>query len=113
MRIPARLVAPLAVLFLACEPPQTDQTLDRTAPADTVPAISQRVSAPDAFHGCYFQGQRFSIGAVMIQDGVRKKCVEKGVWHNVDGFGNLTPEDPAVEDTLSVPDTAATVPPTG
>ena len=30
------------------------------------------------------------------------------IWHNVDGFGNLIPEDPAVEDTLSAPAAEAT-----
>ena len=36
-----------------------------------------------------------------------KKCVSESTWHNVDGFGNLIPEDPAVEDTLTQPGAAA------
>ena len=108
MRNTVRFVAALAVLSLGCQPPPDDPAADQPAAADTTPLVRHRVSPPEAFDGCYFQGQRFSIGAVKIQDGVLKKCIEEGIWHNVDGFGNLTPEDPAVEDTLSAPDTTAT-----
>ena len=102
-----RFVAAIAVFSLGCQPPPEEPVADPSAVADTTPAVRQRVSQPDAFDGCYFQGQRFSIGAVKIQDGVLKKCIEEGIWHNVDGFGNLTPEDPTVEDTLSTAATTA------
>jgi hypothetical protein len=102
------LVLVLAAIGLGCEPPPAEPEAETPAPADTTPVARQRMNQPDAFDGCYFQGQRFSLGAVKIQDGVRKKCVEGAIWHNVDGFGNLTPEDPAVEDTLSTADTIAT-----
>lgn len=108
MRSAAYLVLVFAAFGLGCEPPPAEPEAETPAAADTTPIVRQRVNQPDAFDGCYFQGQRFSLGAVKIQDGVRKKCVEEGIWHNVDGFGNLTPEDPAVEDTLSAPDTIAT-----
>lgn len=108
MRSATRLGIALMVLGLGCEPPPAEPEAGPPAAADTTPIVRQRVSQPDAFGGCYFQGQRFSLGAVKIQDGVRKKCIEEGIWHNVDGFGNLTPEDPSVEDTLSAPDTIAT-----
>ena len=114
MRNTVRLVAALAAFSLGCQPPPTDEVADEPASADTTPIVRHRVSPPEAFDGCYFQGQRFSIGAVKIQDGVLKKCIEEGIWHNVDGFGNLTPEDPSVEDTLSAPaDTTATGEATG
>jgi hypothetical protein len=91
----------------ACQPP-AEETVEPAAVPDTTPAVRQRVSAADRFDGCYYQGQRFSMGAVKIQDGVLKKCVEESTWHNVDGFGNLIPEDPSVEDTLSTPAAEAT-----
>lgn len=94
-------------LAVACQPPAEDVNEPAAVP-DTTPAVRQRVSSVDSFDGCYYQGQRFSIGAVKIQDGVLKKCVEERTWHNVDGFGNLIPEDPAVEDTLSAPAPEAT-----
>lgn len=96
------ILAVTLLFAVACQPPAEE--VDETAAVpDTTPAVRQRVSAADPFDGCYYQGQRFSMGAVKIQDGVLKKCVERRTWHNVDGFGNLIPEDPAVEDTLSVP----------
>ena len=101
------LVTALAAIATACQPPPADET-EEPAPADTTPIVRSRTSGVDAFDGCYYQGQRFSIGAVKIQDGVLKKCVEEGIWHNVDGFGNVSPEDPSVQDTLSPPDTTAT-----
>lgn len=113
MRNTVRLVAALAAFSLGCQPPPTDKVVEEPAPADTTPIVRHRVSPADAFEGCYFQGQRFSIGSVKIQDGVRKKCIEEGIWHNVDGFGNLTPEDPSVQDTLTVSDTTATAAVTG
>lgn len=95
------LAASLA-LALGCDPPQTELAPETDAPADT--ALSPRARpVVDAFDGCYYQGQRFSLGAVRAQDGVLKKCVSESTWHNVDGFGNLIPEDPSVEDTLSTP----------
>ncbi|HEY7471331.1 MAG TPA: hypothetical protein VIE68_03200 [Gemmatimonadota bacterium] len=97
----------LASLALGCQPPPAD-VKEELAPADTTPIVRQRATSIDAFDGCYYQGQRFSIGAVKIQDGVLKKCVEEGIWHSVDGFGNLIPEDPSVQDTLSPADTTAT-----
>ena len=97
-----RIFAVTLLFAVACQPPAEE--VDETAAVpDTTPAVRQRVSAADPFDGCYYQGQRFSMGAVKIQDGVLKKCVEQRTWHNVDGFGNLIPEDPAVEDTLSAP----------
>jgi hypothetical protein len=87
---------------VACQPP-AEETVEPVAVPDTTPAVRQRVSTPDSFDGCYYQGQRFSMGAVKIQDGVLKKCVEERTWHNVDGFGNRIPEDPSVQDTLSPP----------
>lgn len=108
MRNTVRFVAALAVFSLGCQPPPDDPATLQPGAADTTPTVRHRVSPPEAFDGCYFQGQRFSIGAVKIQDGVLKKCVEEGIWHNVDGFGNLTPEDPSVEDTLSATATTAT-----
>ena len=108
MRSATRLGIALIVFSFGCEPPPAEPEAGPPATADTTPIVRPRVNQPDAFDGCYFQGQRFSLGAVKIQDGVRKKCIEEGIWHNVDGFGNLTPEDPSVEDTLSAPDTIAT-----
>jgi hypothetical protein len=108
VRRATRLVIAFTVFGLGCEPPPAEPEAGPSAAADTTPIVRQRVNQPDAFDGCYFQGQRFSLGAVKIQDGVRKKCIEEGIWHNVDGFGNLTPEDPSIEDTLSAPDTIAT-----
>lgn len=108
MHYTLHLVAAVAVFSLGCQPPPDDPVADQPAAADTTTAVRHRVSPPESFNGCYFQGQRFSIGAVKIQDGVLKKCIEESIWHNVDGFGNLTPEDPSVEDTLSAPDTTAT-----
>lgn len=105
----------LVTVFAAlagCQPPPADQN-EEPAPADTTPVVRTRTSSVDGFDGCYYQGQRFSIGAVKIQDGVLKKCIEEGIWHNVDGFGNLTPEDPSVQDTLSAADTTATAAATG
>jgi len=108
------LTAAFAILLAGCQPPEPDQVPSPSpAASDTIPPLRQRVAAPDAFDGCYYQGQRYSIGAVRAQDGVLKKCVEEGRWHNVDGFGNLIPEDPSVQDTLSVPDTTATAAATG
>ncbi|HET6361418.1 MAG TPA: DUF1496 domain-containing protein [Gemmatimonadota bacterium] len=97
-----RIVAVTLLLAAACQPPaeEVDETV---VVPDTTSQIRQRASANDPFDGCYYQGQRFSMGAVKIQDGVLKKCVEERTWHNVDGFGNLIPEDPSVEDTLSAP----------
>ena len=97
-----RIFALTLLLAVACQPP-AEEVGESTAVPDTTPAVRPRVSAADPFDGCYYQGQRFSMGAVKIQDGVLKKCVEERTWHNVDGFGNLIPEDPAVEDTLSAP----------
>ena len=108
MRSATRLGIALIVFSFGCEPPPAEPEAGPPATADTTPIVRPRVNQPDVFDGCYFQGQRFSLGAVKIQDGVRKKCIEEGIWHNVDGFGNLTPEDPSVEDTLSAPDTIAT-----
>lgn len=102
-----RIFATTLLLAVACQPP-TEEVEPPAAVPDTTPAVRQRVSASDTFDGCYYQGQRFSMGAVKIQDGVLKKCVEQRTWHNVDGFGNLIPEDPAVEDTLSAPAAGAT-----
>lgn len=101
------LAAVLASLVLACQPPPVDDA-EEPAP-DTIPSFRQRTTSIDGFDGCYYQGQRFSVGSVKIQDGVLKKCVEveAGTWRNVDGFGNQIPEDPSVEDTLSPPDTTA------
>jgi hypothetical protein len=95
------------LLAVACQPPAEEVGETATMP-DTTPAVQQRSGAADPFDGCYYQGQRFSMGAVKIQDGVLKKCVEERTWHNVDGFGNVIPEDPAVEDTLSAPAAEAT-----
>jgi hypothetical protein len=103
----SRIAATFLLAVVACQPPAEEATETAAAP-DTTPAVRQRVGATDAFDGCYYQGQRFSMGAVKIQDGVLKKCVERRTWHNVDGFGNLIPEDPAVEDTLSAPAAEAT-----
>ena len=98
----------IALFFaVACQPP-AEEVDEPAAVPDTTPAVRQRASGADPFDGCYYQGQRFSMGAVKIQDGVLKKCVEQRTWHNVDGFGNLIPEDPAVEDTLSAPAAEAT-----
>jgi hypothetical protein len=94
-----RILALTFLLAAACQPPAEDIG-DATAVPDTTPAARARV-ASDVFDGCYYQGQRFSVGAVKIQDGVLKKCIEERSWHNVDGFGNVLPEDPSVEDTLS------------
>jgi hypothetical protein len=102
-----RIFALALLLAIACQPPAEEVGETTTVP-DTTPAVRPRVSAADAFDGCYYQGQRFSMGAVKIQDGVLKKCVEERTWHNVDGFGNLIPEDPSVEDTLSAPASEAT-----
>ena len=102
-----RIAATLLLAVVACQPPAEEVTETAAAP-DTMPAVRQRAGAADPFDGCYYQGQRFSMGAVKIQDGVLKKCVERRTWHNVDGFGNLIPEDPAVEDTLSGPAAEAT-----
>ncbi len=102
-----RMLTVLLLLAVACQPP-AEEVGETTAVPDTTPAVRPRVSAADPFDGCYYQGQRFSMGAVKIQDGVLKKCVEERTWHNVDGFGNLIPEDPAVEDTLSAPAAEAT-----
>ena len=108
----ALLVTALAALASGCQPPPADQT-EEPAPADTTPVARPRASAVDGFDGCYYLGQRFSIGAVKIQDGVLKKCIEDGIWHNVDGFGNLTPEDPSIQDTLTPADTTVTASTTG
>jgi hypothetical protein len=102
-----RVFAIALFLAVACQPPADDVNEPAAVP-DTTPAVRQRASAADVFDGCYYQGQRFSMGAVKIQDGVLKKCVTQRTWHNVDGFGNLIPEDPAVEDTLSAPAAEAT-----
>lgn len=102
MRRPTFVYAASIVLALGCDPPQTELAPEAAAPADTAPPPRMR-PAGDTFDGCYYQGQRFSLGAVRAQDGVLKKCVSESTWHNVDGFGNLIPEDPAVEDTLSTP----------
>jgi hypothetical protein len=102
-----RTLAIALFLAAACQPP-TEDVDESAAVPDTTPAVRQRASAADPFDGCYYQGQRFSMGAVKIQDGVLKKCVEQRTWHNVDGFGNRIPEDPAVEDTLSAPAAEAT-----
>ena len=102
-----RIFAATLLLAVACQPPAEEGVGPATVP-DTTQPVRQRASAADPFDGCYYQGQRFSMGAVKIQDGVLKKCVEERTWHNVDGFGNLIPEDPAVEDTLSAPAAGAT-----
>jgi hypothetical protein len=101
------IFAATLLFAIACQPPAEDAAEPAAVP-DTIPAVRQRVSAVDPFDGCYYQGQRFSMGAVKIQDGVLKKCVEERTWHNVDGFGNQIPEDPSVEDTLSAPAPEAT-----
>jgi hypothetical protein len=106
VRFSVLVLAAAATFAFGCEPPPTDQVAE-PAPADTTPPVRTRL-ASDPFDGCYYQGQRFSLGAVRAQDGVLKKCVEESTWHNVDGFGNLIPEDPSVQDTLSPPDTTAT-----
>lgn len=100
------LTAACSLLLAGCEPPEPEQAMMPPASSDTLP-VRQRATGPDAFDGCYYQGQRYSVGGVRVQDGVLKKCVDEGRWHNVDGFGNLIPEDPTVEDTLSVSDTLA------
>lgn len=106
MRSTLCLTAALSLLFAGCEPPEPEQTMTPPpAASDSVAPVRHRVAASDGFDGCYYQGQRYSIGGVRAQDGVLKKCVEESRWHNVDGFGNLIPEDPSVQDTLSVPDT--------
>ena len=105
MRSTVCLTALLTLLLAGCEPPEPDQTMTM-APADTVTPARSRM-AVDAFVGCYYQGQRYSVGAVRAQDGVLKKCVDEGRWHNVDGFGNRIPEDPSVRDTLTPPDSTA------
>jgi hypothetical protein len=102
-----RFFAVMLLFWVACQPP-AEEVVEPAAVPDTIPPVRQRVSAADPFDGCYYQGQRFSMGAVKIQDGVLKKCVEESTWHNVDGFGNLIPEDPSVEDTLSAPAGEAT-----
>lgn len=111
MRHSVLVLAAAATFAMGCEPPPADPVV-QPAPADSTPPVRTRV-ASDPFDGCYYQGQRFSVGAVRAQDGVLKKCVEESSWHNVDGFGNLIPEDPSVEDTLSPPDTTAPVTETG
>jgi hypothetical protein len=102
-----RFFAVTLLFAIACQPP-AEEVVEPVPAPDTIPAARQRVRATDSFDGCYYQGQRFSMGAVKIQDGVLKKCVEERTWHNVDGFGNLIPEDPSVEDTLSAPAAEAT-----
>ena len=106
MRRSALVLAASIALVAGCDPPQTELAPEAAAPADTAPLPRPR-TAVEAFDGCYYQGQRFSLGAVRAQDGVLKKCVSESTWHNVDGFGNLIPEDPSVEDTLSQPGAAA------
>ena len=106
------LTAACSLLLAGCEPPEPEQAMISPAASDTIPPVRQRVGAPDAFDGCYYQGQRYSVGGVRAQDGVLKKCVEEARWHNVDGFGNLIPEDPSVQDTLS-PDTLSVADTTG
>jgi hypothetical protein len=96
----------LSLLLAGCEPPEPEPVTPPPAVADSLPPVQTRV-AQEVFDGCYYQGQRYSVGGVRVQDGVLKKCVEESRWHNVDGFGNLIPEDPSVEDTLSAPDTTA------
>ena len=104
----AHCIFAVTLLFaVACQPP-AEEVGETTAVPDTTTVVRPRASASDPFDGCYYQGQRFSMGAVKIQDGVLKKCVEERTWHNVDGFGNLIPEDPSVEDTLSAPAAGAT-----
>ena len=102
-----RIFAVSLFFAFACQPP-AEEVVEPAAVPDTTPVVRQRVSSADPFDGCYYQGQRFSMGAVKIQDGVLKKCVEERTWHNVDGFGNQIPEDPSVEDTLSAPAAEAT-----
>ena len=102
-----RIFAATLLLAVACQPP-AEEGVEPAAIPDTTQPVRQRMSAADPFDGCYYQGQRFSMGAVKIQDGVLKKCVEQRTWHNVDGFGSRIPEDPAVEDTLSAPAAGAT-----
>lgn len=106
MRSIVCLTAAISLLLAGCEPPEPDQTMTM-APADTVAPSRPRLASGDAFVGCYYQGQRYSVGAVRVQDGVLKKCVDEGRWHNVDGFGNRIPEDPSVQDTLTPPDSTA------
>lgn len=113
MRHTAFFLAAVAAISLGCQPPEMEPVAEEPAPVDSTALVRRRVGPADAFDGCYFQGQRFSIGAVKVQDGVLKKCVEESVWHNVDGFGNLIPEDPSVQDTLSPPDTTAAAAATG
>ena len=107
-----RIFAVTLLLAVACQPP-AEEVGETTAVPDTTPVVRPRASASDPVDGCYYQGQRFSMGAVKIQDGVLKKCVEDGIWHNVDGFGNVTPEDPSIQDTLTPADTTATTSTTG
>lgn len=105
MRSTVCLTAVLSLLLAGCEPPEPEPvTPPPPATTDSLPPARARVTQ-DAFDGCYYQGQRYSVGGVRAQDGVLKKCAEENRWHNVDGFGNLIPEDPSVEDTLSAPDT--------
>ena len=70
-----RVFAIALFLAVACQPPADDVNEPAAVP-DTTPAVRQRASAADVFDGCYYQGQRFSMGAVKIQDGVLKKCVD-------------------------------------
>ena len=105
MRSIVCLTAVLSLLLAGCEPPEPEPVMQPSpAASDSVTPV-RRASGPDPFNGCYYQGQRYSVGGVRAQDGVLKKCVDEGRWHNVDGFGNVIPEDPSVEDTLSVRDT--------
>jgi hypothetical protein len=102
------LTAALSLLLAGCEPPEPEQvTTPATVDSDTAAPLRPRADSRDMFDGCYYQGQRYSVGGVRAQDGVLKKCVDGGRWQNVDGFGNLIPEDPSVQDTLSVPDSLA------
>ena len=105
MRSIACLTASLSLLLAGCEPPEPEPIMTPPATASDSAAPTRPRAAHDVFDGCYYQGQRFSVGGVRAQDGVLKKCVDGGRWQNVDGFGNLIPEDPSVEDTLSVRDT--------
>lgn len=98
--------ASLSLLLAGCEPPEPDlASTPAPAASDSVARARYRMTGTEVFSGCYYQGQRYSVGGVRVQDGVLKKCVDQARWHNVDGFGNLIPEDPTVEDTLSVRDT--------
>ncbi|HET6638578.1 MAG TPA: hypothetical protein VFH82_07340, partial [Gemmatimonadota bacterium] len=59
-------IAATLLFAVACQPP-AEEVIEPAAAPDTTPAVRQRASAGDPFDGCYYQGQRFSMGAVKIQ----------------------------------------------